>query len=216
MNSILRLYETIINELEDKTVNSFTKKREEARMDAWLDFLKSKKEGTPDEVVKASERDTKAKNKWDKAKTLASRRILRKMSEQRKIKDLQDKLINQEQTPKQTREAEVAHGNAQINQYLRNKLEKLVESLDVSNVCMEEILQKIGDFLFEKAEEDKKVFDLERERIAKQVNDMMKSGDTDKVKQTNTGEIIGKPEIIAKLRALKAEVRKLNNKKYHG
>ena len=233
MKDLLRLYEEIINELEDSTVNSLTKKREEARMNAWSDFLKAKKEGTPDEVVKASEKDTDAKNKWDKAKTLASRRVLRKLGEQRRIKDLQDKLINQEQTPRQTKEAGTAHGDAQINQYRRNKLEKIfnkksaksafesvvirefqnILEADMSNVCMEEILQRIGDFLFEKAEEDKKVIDFEREKIAKQVNDMMKSGETDKVKQTSTGQIIGNPEVVAKLNALKSKLNELNSKK---
>ena len=82
-----------------------------------------------------------------------------------------------------------------------------------SSTCMEDILQRIGDFLFEKAQEDNKVVNFEREKIAKQVNDMMKSGETDKVKQTATGGVIGNPETVAKLNALKARLNEINSKK---
>ena len=82
----------------------------------------------------------------------------------------------------------------------------------MSNICMEDILQRIGDFLFEKMEEDKRVINLERERIAKQVNDMMKSGETDKVKQTETGAIIGNPDVVSKLNDLKKQLGKLKKK----
>ena len=84
---------------------------------------------------------------------------------------------------------------------------KINEELDMSNL---DVLYKIGDFLFEKAKEDMEIVNLERERIAKQVNDMMKSGETDLVKQTPTGIIIGNPEVAAKLNALKAELGKLD------
>lgn len=79
---------------------------------------------------------------------------------------------------------------------------------DMSEFCIEDILQRIGDFLFEKAEEDAKMINFEKERIAKQVNNMMKSGDTDKVRQTSTGEIVGDPEVVKKLNDLKAKLRK--------
>lgn len=85
---------------------------------------------------------------------------------------------------------------------------KISKELDMSNL---DVLYKIGDFLYERAKKDMEIVNLEKEQIAKQVNDMMKSGETDLVRQTPTGIIIGNPETVAKLNSLKEKLRKLNN-----
>ena len=233
MKDLLGLYEEIINELEDSTVNSLTKKREEAMNKAWNDYIKAKETGTPEEKTQALLKDTEAADKYHKLQDKVARRKLRQMTADAQIKKFKEKYSDKSQVPAETMNAGSEHDDAQINQYLRNKLEKIfnkksaksafesvvirefqnILEADMSNVCMEEILQRIGDFLFEKAEEDKKVIDFEKEKIAKQVNDMMKSGETDKVKQTSTGQVIGNPEVVAKLNALKSKLNELNSKK---
>ena len=87
-------------------------------------------------------------------------------------------------------------------------------NVDTSCMNFDNIFKRIGDYMFEKLSEDFKVLNLEREKIAKQVNDMMQSGETNKVRQTPTGIIIGQLEVTEKLNALKEELNKINSREY--
>ena len=91
---------------------------------------------------------------------------------------------------------------------------KNCEKVDVLNPNMDNILKKIGDYMFEKLKEDFKVIDLEKERIAKQVNKMMLSGETDSIRQTPTGTVIGSYETTERLKALKEKLNKINGRVY--
>lgn len=79
---------------------------------------------------------------------------------------------------------------------------------------LEEITQNIlsileGDVIdFNKK---KKEIETQRERdnIANEVNDMMASGETRKVRQTSTGNLIGNPETVKKLYGLRDRLKKL-------
>ena len=53
-----------------------------------------------------------------------------------------------------------------------------------------------------------------RKEIATEVNQLMQSGETDKVKQTSTGEIIGDFTIVKRLNALKKEMNELKENYY--
>jgi len=87
-------------------------------------------------------------------------------------------------------------------------------NVDMSFSDPDNIFKRIGDYMFEKLSEDFKVLNLEREKIAKQVNEMMLTGETDKVRQTSTGIIIGQLEVTEKLNALKEELNKINSREY--
>lgn len=87
-------------------------------------------------------------------------------------------------------------------------------NVDMSCINLDNIFKRIGDYMFEKLSEDFKVLNLEREKIAKQVNEMMLTGETDKVRQTPTGIIIGQLEVMEKLNALKEELNKINSREY--
>ena len=53
-----------------------------------------------------------------------------------------------------------------------------------------------------------------KKEIADEVNQLMQSGETDKVKQTPTGGIIGDPNVVRRLNALKKELRDLEENYY--
>ena len=87
-------------------------------------------------------------------------------------------------------------------------------NVDMSFSDPDNVFKRIGDYMFERLSEDFKVLNLEREKIAKQVNEMMLTGETDKVRQTSTGIIIGQLEVTEKLNALKEELNKINSREY--
>ena len=58
--------------------------------------------------------------------------------------------------------------------------------------------------------ENNKPINFRKEQIAKKVNDMMMSGETDKVRQTDTGKILGDIEVVNKLNDLKNELKGIN------
>ena len=79
---------------------------------------------------------------------------------------------------------------------------------------LEEITQNILSILEGDAidfNKKKKEIETQRERdnIANEVNDMMASGETRKVRQTSTGNLIGNPETVKKLYGLRDRLKKL-------
>lgn len=84
---------------------------------------------------------------------------------------------------------------------------------------MQNVLRRIGTYMFEKLSEDFKVINLDEKRIqrrkdeiAEQVNRILLSGEAEGIRQTPSGCIIGNVETVEKLNALKAELNKLNGK----
>ena len=145
---ILSLVEEFINELDDETVNNSAEKRrenEEKAIDKYLEAVR-KNNGNYDaeEVQQAREDGRVAREKYQKNQDLRAKRDKRL---EKKLADFKERLLNRKpQTAKETQKAESEHGNAMIDQHLRNKLEK---SFAVSNECFEEILSLVEEFINE-------------------------------------------------------------------
>jgi len=145
---ILSLVEEFINELDDETVNNSAEKRRENEgkaIDKYLEAVR-KNNGNYDaeEVQQAREDGRVAREKYQKNQDLRAKRDKRL---EKKLADFKERLLNRKpQTAKETQRAESEHGNAMIDQHLRNKLEK---SFAVSNECFEEILSLVEEFINE-------------------------------------------------------------------
>ena len=63
----------------------------------------------------------------------------------KRLEDFKEKLLNKKpQTPAEYKEAARAHARAQIDQGLRNKLEK---ALKVSEACFDDIMEMIEEYI---------------------------------------------------------------------
>lgn len=99
---------------------------------------------------------------------------------------------------------------------MRDIIDFIIEN-DMSEVNMEDILMRIGEYLFEKAQDDSKIVDFNKkkkdkakEELAIKINKMFLSGETDKVKQTPNGTLIGDPDTVQRLNSMKKELEDLN------
>ena len=126
-----------INELYDETVQSAGDKRRANSNKAFEKYQKAKEEGTPEEIEKARQEDTEAARKFDKYERLKRSRATRKRAESRKLEEFRDNLIKRTFNAKDMKQAEKEALDAQLNQGLRNKLERsLRESLNISEISI--------------------------------------------------------------------------------
>ena len=155
------LLEEYINELDDETVKRTGEKRQaeyekaikavnspEWELKAYKavqdgDTEAAKEVGSERKAAEAN-RDLRRK-KLDRFKDLDAKRRSRKFQEKAAIERFREKLLNKEpQTPAEYKEAARAHASAQIDQGLRNKLEK---ALKVSNECLDDIMEMIEEYI---------------------------------------------------------------------
>ena len=143
---ILSLVEEFINELDDETVNNSAEKRrenEEKAIDKYLEAVrKNNRNYDAEEVQQAREDGRVTREKYQKNQDLRAKRDKRL---EKKLADFKERLLNRKpQTTKETQKAASDHANAMIDQYYRNKLEKVF-----SNECFEEITSLIRESLEE-------------------------------------------------------------------
>ena len=180
---LLSLLEEVINELDDETVENARKKRAEDVQKALSNFAKMRDEGTPEEAKKAMDEWTKAGEKLCNIDKLRNLRGARQDEEKTALAKFKEKLLNRKpQTAKEYQKAADAHNNAQIDQYLRNKLEK---SLAVSNECLEDLLSLVEEFINElddetvksAAEKRQEAVHKAHDEFLKTIRDKSKSGE---------------------------------------
>lgn len=205
-----------INELYDETVQSAGDKRRANSNKAFEKYQKAKEEGTPEEIEKARQEDTKAARKLDKYERLKRSRATRKRAESRKLEEFRDNLIKRTFNAKDMKQAEKEALDAQLNQGLRNKLERsLRESLNISESCLEQLLDLIeGEIIDFQQKRKEKVLD----RNAKRMAEMMMNGELNGVRATRNGsELIGDPAAIKKVKEIEAENKEVIGKcRKHG
>jgi len=191
---ILSLVEEYINELNLDTMQSSNSQREENWKNSLDDYLKASKEGDNKKQEEENLKSLKARNKLYKNTELMKKRVAKKVAA------FKDKLINKKpQTARETLKAGSDHDNAQINQYLRNKLEK---SLAVSEACLNDILTIIeGDIIDFQAKRKEKVLD----RNAKKMARMMKDGSLNAVRVLPNNELMGDPVAIKMVKDIQKE-----------
>lgn len=141
---LLNLVEEIINELDDETVEATLNKRRENAEKACnnCNKLKFDDNASKEEVEAANNEYQNAWNKLVRSSRLSAQRDKRI---QKKLENFKNYLLNKKpQTSKETQEAGSAHDNAIITQHDRKKLER---NLQVSNECLEELINLIEGFI---------------------------------------------------------------------
>ena len=138
------LLEEYINELDDETVDAVAEKRRANAVKANKEYEQAMKDPSKsEEEVKAlADKSNKADAKFSKNLELYGARLKR---HEKALAKFKERLLNKKpQTPAEYKEAARAHANAQIDQGLRNKLEK---ALKVSNECLEDIMEMIEEYI---------------------------------------------------------------------
>ena len=190
VNEILNLVEEFISEVSDDLVNRVEAGRKSNWEKAQQDLEKEK---TPENQAAYD----KALKKLQGFSNLRLKRQNRQQAEAHKLRQFRDKLADSE--PVSTRKAELDHYDAMLNQYLRNKLEGLLnkksETLKESYDDIISIMEDLIDF-------NKKKKQIEK---AKEINRMMASGELESIRQLPNGEIIGDAKVVKKLKDMKKE-----------
>ena len=198
-NEVIELMEEFINELSDETVEAAHEKRRQQLKKTLQDYADAANRGDAEGKHKAQQEGWKAQKKFERNTDLMDKREKREKS---KIEAFREKLMNTPANAKASKKAHVEHMDAMINQYLRNKLEKILGEAFISESCFNDIInlmEELYDF-------NKK----RKEKIAQRINKMMASGELETVRQLRNGEIMGDPAIIKKLKDLKKERRHID------
>lgn len=86
-----------------------------------------------------------------------------------------------------------------------------LENLPVSEECFDEIMGLVEEILSEAENKNNKPINFRREQIAKRINQLMKSGEIDKVVPTNNGSaVIGDPDLANEINGYKQEIDDIN------
>ena len=203
VNELLNLVEEFINEVSDELVNRVEAGRESNWEKARQDLEKEK---TPENQAAYD----KALKKLQRFSDLRLKRQNRQQAEAHKLRQFRDKLADSE--PVSTRKAELEHYDAMLNQYLRNKLEGLLnkksETLKESYDNIISVMEDLIDFNKKKKEINNR---KQREALAQEMNKMMASGELESIKYLPNGEIMGRPEVVKKMYEMKKKLKELGD-----
>ena len=203
VNELLNLIEEFINEVSDELVNRVEAGRESNWEKARQDLEKEK---TPENQAAYD----KALKKLQGSSNLRLKRQNRQQAEAHKLRQFRDKLADSE--PVSTRKAELDHYDAMLNQYLRNKLEGLLnkKSANVTESFNDiiSVMEDIIDFSKKKKEINNR---KQREALAQEMNKMMASGELESIKYLPNGEIMGRPEVVKKMYEMKKKLKELGD-----
>ena len=153
--SLSTLYESLIddiivciNEFKEETIEDVGIKRQENYDKARSNVMKMLRTGSPREISKATAQSFAAAKKLDRYNELKRLRDIAKEKEQKEIEDFKKKYSDKEpQTIQQTKQAGEDHSNAQINQGLRNWLEKIYNKNEALGALYESLLDYVEEML---------------------------------------------------------------------